>query len=276
MAVRAVLALMLVMSAAVSSPAADPSSNGVTGPITIVGNGPEINLIEKLARAFEKANPRAYVDIIWEERVKPVEMVKSGQAHAAVTGKEEPDLKASQIAWDGIAVMVNLSNHTKEITTQQAADLFSGKIRTWSDLGGPETRVLLIDRPRNRNVRDTFEQHLGIAGKIPDNAKVIGPDDKVIKTVAGTLPPLSAVTYISLGQALEAVSSGVAVRLLPIDKVEPEKPTVKDGRYKLRRPVLLLTRKESNPTVEAFAAFAVSPAGQKLIDAEGYTPLEQK
>jgi phosphate transport system substrate-binding protein len=216
------------------------------------------------------------VDIVWEEKSKPLEMVKSGQAHAAVTGKEEPDLKAAQIAWDGIAVMVNLSNHTKEVTSKQVADLFSGKIRTWSDLGGPETRVLLIDRPRNRNVRDTFEQYLGIAGKIPDNAKVIGPDDKAIKTVAGTLPPLSAVTYISLGQALEAVSSGVAVRLLPLDKVEPEKPTVKDGRYKLRRPVLLLTKKESNPTVEAFVAFALSAAGQKIIDAEGYTPLEQK
>ena len=169
---------------------------------------------------------------------KPIEMVRSGQAHIAVTGKEEPGLNATQIGWDGIAVMVSLSNHTKEVTAQQVADIFSGKVRSWSDLGGPETRILLIDRPRNRNIRDAFEQVLGIAGKIPDSAKVIGPDDKVIKTVAGTLPPLSAVTYLSLGQALAAVTTGVAVRLLPLDKVEPEEPTVKDGRYKLRRPVL--------------------------------------
>ena len=248
----------------------------VAGSLTIAGNGPELRTIDSLARAFEKSNPRAYLDVVWDANSKPVEMVKSGQAHIAVTGKEEPGLNATQIGWDGIAVMVNLSNHTKEVTSQQVADIFSGKVRSWSDLGGPETRILLIDRPRNRNIRDTFEQSLGIAGKIPDSAKVIGPDDKAIKTVAGTLPPLSAVTYISLGQALAAVTTGVAVRLLPLDKVEPEEPTVKDGRYKLRRPVLLLTRKESNPTADAFLAFVLSKEAQTIIDNEAYTSLSQR
>ncbi|MCS6897687.1 MAG: substrate-binding domain-containing protein [Nitrospira sp.] len=244
------------------------------GHIVIAGNGPEAGMIEKLARAFEKANPHAYVDVQWNENSKPIDLVKNNQAQIAVTGKEDPALQAAQIGWDGIAIMVNLSNHTKEVTTEQLAQLFSGKITMWSELGGPETKVLLIDRPKNRNIRDALEQHLGIGGKIPESAKVIKADDKAIKTVAGTLPPLSAVTFVSLGPALEAVSSGVAVRLLQVDKVEPEEPTVKDGRYKLRRPVLLLSKKEPNPTVDAFVAFALSPEGQKIVDAEGYTPLQ--
>jgi phosphate transport system substrate-binding protein len=256
---------------------APPLSAGDTaGHIVIAGNGPEANAIEKLARAFEKANPRAYVDIQWNENSKPVELVKNGQAQIAVTGREDPDLQAAQIGWDGIVIMVNLANHMKEITTQQIADIFSGKVKLWAEVGGPDTKILLLDRPRNRNIRDTFEQLLGITGQIPESARVIKTDDKVIKTVAGTLPPLSAVTFISMGPALEAVSSGVAVRLLQVDKVEPEKPTVKDGRYKLRRPLLLLSRKESNPTVEALIAFALSPAGQAVLDTEGYVPLEQK
>jgi phosphate transport system substrate-binding protein len=77
--------------------------------------------------------------------------------------------------------------------------------------------------------------------------------------------------------ALLAVSTGVAVRLLPVDRVEPEKPTVKDGRYKLRRPVLLLMPKqEPNLVADAFAAFALSPAGQAILDREGYVPLDSK
>jgi phosphate transport system substrate-binding protein len=249
---------------------------GVSGSLAIAGNGPEQAVIEQLTRAFEKANPRAYVEIQWDENSKPVDLVKSGQAHIAVTGQEDADLHAAQIGWDGIAVVVNLSNHTKEVTSQQVADIFSGKVKSWSDLGGPDTRILLIDRPRNRNIRETFERQLGIAGRIPDGVKVIGADDKAIKTVVGTLPPLSAVTYVSLGPALEAVNSGVAIRLLPIDKVEPEEPPVKDGRYKLRRPVLLLTKQGSNPMAEAFAAFALTKEGQNIIDNEGYTPLGQK
>lgn len=270
------LAFALLWTGLILSDTPPLFAGDTTGHIVIAGSGPETVTIEKLARAFEKANPRAYVDIQWNENSKPVELVKNGQVQIAVTGKEDPDLQASQIGWDGIVIMVNLANHMKEATTQQIANIFSGKVRLWAEVGGPDTKILLLDRPRNRNIRDTFEQQLGIAGKIPDSTKVIGADDKVIKTVAGTLPPLSAVTFISMGPALEAVASGVAVRLLQVDKVEPEEPTVKDGRYKLRRPVLLLSKKEANPTVDAFTAFALSPDGQKILDIEGYTPLEQK
>jgi phosphate transport system substrate-binding protein len=247
----------------------------VAGSLTIAGNGPELTTIEPLARAFEKANPRAYLDIVWDGNSKPVEMVKSGQAHIAVTGTEAAGLSATPVAWDGIGILVHLSNFMKDVTKQQVADIFSGKITLWSELGGLETKILVIDRPRNQNVRDTFESQLGITGKITGAAKVIGSDEQVVKTVVGTLPPLSAVAYLSLGQGLSVVSAGVPVKLLPIDKIEPEGPTVKDGRYPLRRPILFLSRKETHPLTEAFTQFVLSPAGQQLI-AETYIPIKEK
>ena len=261
----------------ISVGAAEPPASRAeaSGNLIIVGNGPELTTIESLARAFEKANPRAYIDLVWDDHSKPVEMLKAGEAQIAVTGSEDPSLKATQIAWDGIAILVHLSNFTKEVTKQQVADIYSGKVKEWSELGGPETRILLIDRPKNQNIREAFERQLGIDGKIPDNAKVIAKDDKVIKTVVGTLPPMSAIAYISLSQGLAVVTSGVAVRLLPVDKVEPEVPTVKDGRYPLRRPVLLLSKKDPNPLVEAFGQFAQSPAGRQIIS-ETYIPFDRK
>ena len=271
------LFLLWIACIAITADAAFPSPTQAqaSGNLVVVGNGPEQTTIEALARAFEKANPRAYVDIVWDDHSKPVEMVKTGEAHVAVTGWEDPALSASQIAWDGIGILVHLSNFTKEVTKQQVADIYSGKVKEWSELGGPESKVLLIDRPKNQNIRDAFERQLGIDGKIPENAKVIAKDDKVIKTVVGTLPPLSAVAYISLNQGLAVVTSGVAVRLLPVDKVEPEIPTVKDGRYPLRRPVLLLAKKDPNPLVDAFVQFSQSAAGRQII-ADTYIPFDRK
>jgi phosphate transport system substrate-binding protein len=271
------LFFLCAASLAVIGDAAIPSWSGaeVSGNLIIVGNGPEQNTIESLARAFEKANPRAYIDLVWDDHSKPVEMVKAGDAHVAVTGSEHPGLTATQIAWDGIGILVHLSNFTKEVTRQQVADIYSGKVKDWSEVGGPETKILLIDRPKHQSIRDAFERQLGIDGKIPDNAKVIAKDDKVIKTVVGTLPPLSAVGYVSLNQGLAVVTSGVAVRLLPVDKVEPEIPTVRDGRYPLRRPILLLAKKDPNPLVDAFVQFAQSSAGRQII-AETYIPFEHK
>jgi phosphate transport system substrate-binding protein len=202
----------------------------------VAGNGPELTTIELLARAFEKANQRAYLDVVRDGNSKPAEMVKAGQARIAVTGTKAPDLSATPIAWDGIGVLVYLSNFTKEVTKQQVADMFSGKIT--------------------------------------GAAKVIGPDEQVVKTVVGTLSPLSAVAYLSLSQGLSVVSGGVPVRRLPIDKIESEAPTVKHGRYPFQRPVLLLSRKEPHPVAEAFTQFVLSQAGQQLI-AETYIPIKE-
>ena len=100
-----------------------------SGNLIVVGNGPELTTIESLARAFEKANPRAYIDVVWDDHSKPVEMVKAGEAHLAVTGSEDAGLTSTQIAWDGIGILVHLSNFTKEVTKQQVADIFSGKVK---------------------------------------------------------------------------------------------------------------------------------------------------
>lgn len=239
------------------------ASEAISGAITIAGNGPELRVVEQLTRAFEKSHLGAVVEIRWDPSFHPVAMVTSGEADFAVAGQADPNLVAIPIAWDGIAVVVDFTNPVKEITSQQVAAMFSGTVTRWSALGGTDNRIELIDRPPNQHIRGTFETVLGIAGKIPASAKMKRSDQLAISSVAGNG---SAVTYASLGVALDAVTYGVGVALLIIDGVEPAKQTVKDGRYQLRRPVMLLRKKESVPKAEAFATFALSKEGQDIVE----------
>jgi phosphate transport system substrate-binding protein len=251
-----------------------PAADAISGSITIAGNGPELPVIERLVRAFEKGHVGSAVEIQWDLSSHPIDRVKSGKADFAVAGRTDPDLISIPIAWDGIAVVVDFANPVKEVTAQQVAAVFSRKVIRWSDLGGPELEIQLIDRPQNQHIRQSFEEALGIVGQIPKSAKVIGSDQKAISTVAGNV---SAVTYASLGVVLDAVKYGVGVNLLVIDGVEPAEQTVKGGRYKLRRLVLLLKRKETNPLADAFAAFTLSKEGQTIVDEMfiPYTPPEK-
>jgi phosphate transport system substrate-binding protein len=239
------------------------ASEAKAGAITIAGNGPELRVVEQLTRAFEKKYLGTVVEIRWDPSFHPVAMVKSGEADFAVAGHADPNLVAIPIAWDGIAVVVDFTNPVKEVTSQQVAAMFSGTVTQWADLGGTDNRIELIDRPPNQHIRGSFETVLGIAGKIPASAQVRRSDQRAISSVAGNR---SAVTYASLGVALDAVTYGVGVALLIIDGVEPAKQTVKDGRYRLRRPVMLLRKKESVPAAEAFAAFALSNDGQDIVE----------
>ena len=208
----------------------------VAGNLTIAGNGPELTTIVPSAHAFEKASPRASLDVVWNGNSKPADDGQSRPGHIAVTGTDAPNLSATPIAGDGIGVLLHLSNFIKEVTKQPVADMFSGKIT-------------------------------GVA-------KVIGLDEQVVKTIVGTVPPLPAVNYLSLSQGLSVVSDGVPVRLLPIDKVEPEAPIVKNDRYPLRHPVLFLSKKEPHLVAEAFIQFVLSQTGQQII-AETYSPIKE-
>ena len=246
-----------------------PATDAMSGVLTISGNGPELRTMERLARAFEKGHLGSVVDIRWDPSSDPITMVKSGEADVAVAGHTNPDLTAISIAWDGIAVVVDFTNPVKEVTAQQVAAIFSRTVTRWSAVGGSDISIQTIDRPPNQHLRQSFEEALGIVGQTPKAAQVIRSDQRAMSTVAGNV---SAVTYASLGAALEAVTYGVGINLLVIDQVEPAGPTVKDGRYKLRRPVLLLTRKETSRAADAFAAFALSKEGQAIVG-DMFTPF---
>jgi len=240
-----------------------PAGESLSAAITIAGNGPELRMVERLTRAFEKQHLGAVVEIRWDPSFQPTHMVKSGEADLAVTGQIDPDLVATPIAWDGIAVVVDFANPLREITSRQLAAMFSGLVTQWSDVGGIDARIELIDRPSNQLIRGTFETILDIVGKIPPSAHVSRSDQRAISSVAGNG---SAVTYVSLGVALDAVTYGVGVALLSVDQVEPAKQTVSDGRYRLRRPILLLRKHESNSTAASFVDFALSNEAKDIIE----------
>jgi phosphate transport system substrate-binding protein len=240
------------------------------GTLLVVGRGPERTAIEQLAQAFEKVHLGTAVDIKWNRHLRISEMVASGQADIAVAGREEAGLAAKTIAWDGLAVIVNFSNPIKELTKQQVASLFSGKIQNWSELdehAGGNVQVVL--RPDDQNLTDGFEQSLGIVGAAAKNAEHIRSDQKVLSHVSGQL---DAVSYLSVKAALDAVTYGISVRVILINGIEPGTPTVRSGQYPLKRPVILLMRKEPTPLTRTFVDFALSPVGQRILGSL-YVPL---
>ncbi|HEX9507832.1 MAG TPA: hypothetical protein VF947_05460, partial [Myxococcales bacterium] len=69
------------------------------------------------------------------------------------------------------------------------------------------------------------------------------------------------------------VSVGVPIRLLSLDKVDPELANVSSGAYPLRRPIVLVTKASPSPVVKAFVDFMLDKEGQKTILEEDFVPI---
>ncbi len=274
--------LLVYLLFCVSSPALSETppvsekaqGSSLSGTIVIVGNGPERYLLELLAKDFEQKHPSVSIDFFWHSDAKPIRTIELHEADIAITGEQAPKLRSTVIARDGIAVITNFSNPVTEMSSQQIAEVFSGKLRYWSQVHeeAPQMRILLVNRTKNQNIRQGFEKTLNIPRGIPRTAKRVEKEGDAIKAVSGNL---NAITFLSMAPALRAKEDGIAVNLLFVDTIEPEVQTVLDKRYPLQRPVVLVTAPDPSPQALAFEEFVLSRSGQRLMKKGKYYPLKE-
>ena len=246
----------------------------LTGKLTISVTGREQALFEKASVKFEKLHPRVRVRFVATDGGDPLAALAEGGADIAVLGRtlkpEEKDWTGTTVGWEGIAVMVNASNRVQEVTLKQVTDLFSGAVKTWDELGGLESRITVVNREVGKGVRPYLEQLLSLDGKFVNGKGVMEPDKEAIRFVSGNL---NAVSYINLSTGIGNVSVGVPIRLLTINKVDPEPANVSAGAYPLRRPIVVVTKTPPSPVVKVFVDFMLDKEGQKTVQEEDFVPL---
>jgi len=250
------------------------AASDLSGKLNLFVAGREQGIFEKTAVKFEKLNPMVRTRFVATDGAEPLAALADGSADIAAIGRplkpEEKNWTGTVVGWEGIAIMVNASNRVTDVTTKQITDLLEGKARTWDELGGLESKISVIHREEGKGVRPYLEQQLNLVGKLVNGKGVVEPDKEAIRTVSGSL---NAVSYVNLSTGLGNVNVGVPIRLLSINKVDPELSNVSSGAYPLRRPLVLVTKTPPSPVVKAFIDFMLDKEGQKAVLEEDFVPL---
>ena len=264
----------LILSWGLGPPPAVAADMSLTGKLTISVTGREQAVFEKASVKFEKLHPRVRVRFAATDGADPLAALAESSADIAVVGRtpkpEEQDWTGTIVGWEGIAIMVNASNRMQEVTLKQVTDLFSGTVKTWDELGGLEARITIVNREEGKGVRPYLEQLLSLSGKFVNGKGVVEPDKEAIRVISGNL---NAVSYVNLSAGVGNVSVGVPIRLLAINKVDPEPANVSSGAYPLRRPIVVVTKTPPSPVVKAFVDFMLDKEGQKTVQEEDFVPL---
>ncbi len=246
-------------------------ASDLAGKSNLSVTGRETALFEKASVKFEKLNPK--VRVKFPEAADSLAALADGTVDIAVVGRvlkpEEKDFTGTIVGWEGIAIMVNASNRVQDVSLQQVSDMLTGKVKTWDELGGLESRVTIINREEGKGVRPYLEQQLNLVGKLANGKGVVEPDKEAIRNVSGTL---NAVSYLNLSTGLANTSVGVPIRLLSVNKVDPELANVSSGAYPLRRPLVLVTKSAPSPAAKAFVEFMLDKEGQKTVQEEEFVP----
>ena len=247
------------------APSNDPIE--LSGTVVVNGSTSMGNVINALTEGFNEINPDVQISYTGSGSSAGIEGVLAGSCDLGLSSRElsadelGEGAVANVIAKDGVAVVVNPENPVSELTSEQIAQIFTGEITNWSELGGNDAEIAVFGRESASGTRSAFEEILGIE----DQCAYLNEYSSTGDVIGNVASNPNAIGYASLSAVDESV---VAVS---VDGVVPTEETVADGSFPIQRPFVVVTVEgtELSPAAQAFLDYAMSAEVADIIAAAG-------
>lgn len=114
------------------------TASGKSGKVVIAGSSSVTPVMEKLAEAYKALNPNVTIEVNQSDSTTGVNMATEGTCDIGMASRElkdseKPSVKATVIAQDGIAVVVNKDASVDELTSDQVKAIYTGEVTTWEE-----------------------------------------------------------------------------------------------------------------------------------------------
>ena len=239
----------------------------VSGSVSTDGSTSMQKVINTLGEAFMNENKNITFTYNPTGSGSGIKAVQEGRCDIGLSSRalkaeeKEAGLKETVLAYDGIAIIVNPENPVSDLTIEQIADIYTGKITNWKDLGGNDAEIVLIGREAGSGTRDGFETITGTTDACQYRQELTSTGD-VITTVAQNPDAIGYASLASIKDTVKALSVGGVV---------PTEDTVKDGSYAIQRPFVLVTveGKALSDSAQKFFDYITSSEAASLVSAAG-------
>ncbi|MCB6341649.1 phosphate ABC transporter substrate-binding protein [Enterocloster lavalensis] len=253
--------------------AADETAADLSGSISMVGSTSMEKFANALSEAFMEKYPDVTVSAQFVGSGAGVEAVLNGTADIGNSSRnlkdEEKEKGAVEniVAIDGIAVVVDPANGVGDLTREQLADVYTGKINNWKDLGGSDAPIVVVGRESGSGTRGAFEELLGLE----DACKYSNELDSTGAVMAKVASTPGSIGYVSLDVLDDTVKA------LNLEGAEPTEENIKAGSYFLSRPFVMATKgdlSQQSELVQALFAYLRSDEGVELVKSVGLITIE--
>jgi phosphate transport system substrate-binding protein len=249
----------------------DSKATELSGSITAVGSTAMQPLVEEAANKFMEKNPKVQVSIQGGGSGTGLTQVSQGAANIGnsdIFAEEKEGIDATQLADTkvcvvGMATVVNPGVTVDNVTKQQLIDIFTGKITNWKQLGGPDQKIVLINRAKGSGTRATFKR-FALDGKEEAVGMEIDSSGQVKKIVAETP---GAISYLALSYIDKSIKA------LKLEGVEPAGENIVNGKYPVWAYQHMYTKGEPAGLAKEFLQYMLSDEVQNtLVPEMDYIP----
>jgi phosphate transport system substrate-binding protein len=190
------------------------------------------------------------------------------------------DIKEYTVLYDGICIVISKNINVKELTTDQLADIYMGKITNWKEVGGPDVNIIAVARDTNSGTGEYFLEEIIQKGKTQKendyspNCLRLQSNGDVVNQVANND---NTIGYIGIGYLKDAGNTvnTVAVKKGDKEAVIPTAQSVADKTYPISRALYIYANTKNMPAIaQAYIDFVLSNDGQKIGEVTGFVKVQ--
>ncbi|MCV9917923.1 phosphate ABC transporter substrate-binding/OmpA family protein [Pseudomonas sp. BT-42-2] len=177
------------------------------------------------------------------------------------------------IGLDGVALIVHPDNPLAKLTTEQLAQVFSGQVSRWEQLGVPGGPIRLYARDDRSGTFETFKALVldTHASVLDSQALRFESSEQLAERVKADRQAIGFSSLAAVhGAKVLAIAEGDAPALLP------SRARVASEDYPLSRRLYFYLPSNPQPLARALAEFAQSPAGQAIVAEQGFVSQQVK
>lgn len=273
-----IVAIMMAFTACGGSKSSSGSGSSSGGKLSASGSSALQPLAKQAADDYMKDHSGVSITVSGGGSGTGLKQVSEGSVdigNSDVEADEKLDkgtaskLKDHKVALVTVAPVVNSKLGVKNLTTKQLIGIFTGEIKNWKEVGGPDLKIMLVTRPNSSGTRALFKQY-AMEGKEEASKSALETDDSgtLMETVEKNK---GAIGYVALSY-LTDTKKAVAVS---IDGVEPTLENTYSGKYNVWGYEHMYTKGDGSKTAQKFIKFLSGKSYVKEVEKMGYGAISK-
>ncbi len=262
----------------------------ISGSMTIQGSDSALPLMLDEAAFFMDLYPKATIKVVGGGSAAGLNALFNRQAQIAVTSypidEKTMELaknagvnpKEYKVALDGVSVITNLRNPTIKLTLNELTGIFSGQIKNWNEVNGPDLPIRVYIRTGTSGTYEFFRVSVLGATGYSDKAVPLETNKAIVDSVMANPAAIGYVGMAYIYRAYEPLIPEDRIRVIALAKdkdssyVQPNQETVFNKTYPLWRNLYFYANGEPKTLDAGFITFVTSTKGQKVVAADGLVP----
>jgi len=249
--------------------------------ITLKGSDTMLMLGQRWAEVYMQKNPGTVIQVTGGGSGVGIAALINGatnicQASRSMKDSEKQKLRDRYfslgyeipVAKDGVTLYLNEKNQISELTLDQIKDIYTGYTTNWSQLGGPDAKIIVYGRENSSGTYVFFRE---VALKNADYTSSM-------QSLPGTAAVVNAVAkdVYGIGYGGAAYAKGVKEVAIKTAKgsFKPTTETVKSGQYPLARSLFWYLQGKPSGDTKKLVEWVLSPEGQEIVKKVGYFTIK--